>query len=69
MSGVFISGIELPKECEYLDLVITQDGEVYCYDHEGVSVAKAVNVRTREDALKILDEVQDKMRWTDDEEG
>lgn len=64
MSGVFISGIELPKECEYLDLVITQDGEVYCYDHEGVSVAKAVNVRTREDALKILAECEE-MRWTD----
>lgn len=65
MSGLFISGIELPKECEYLDLVITQDGEVYCYDHEDVSVAKAFNVRTREDALKILADVQDKMRWTD----
>ena len=44
MSGLYISGIELPKECEYLDLVITKDGEVYCYDHEDVSVAKAVPV-------------------------
>ena len=65
MSGLFISGIELPKECEYLDLVITKDGEVYCYDHEGVSVAKAVNVRMREDALKILAECEE-MRWTDE---
>ena len=64
MSGVYIEGIDMPKECEYLDLVITQDGEVYCYDHEGVSVAKAVNVRTREDALKILAECEE-MRWTD----
>lgn len=69
MSGLFIRGIELPKECEYLDIVITQGGEVYCYDHEGVSVAKAVNVRTREDALKILAEVQGEMRWIDDQNG
>ena len=64
MSGVYIEGIDMPRDCEHLDLVITQDGEVYCYDHEGVSVAKAVNVRTREDALKILAECEE-MRWTD----
>lgn len=51
MSGLYISGIELPKECEYLDLVIMQDGEVYWYDHEGVSVAKAVPVLDHGDLI------------------
>ena len=65
MSGLYHSGIELPQKGYFICLEITCEGEVYCYDHEDASVAKAVNVRTREDALKILAEVQDKMRMPD----
>lgn len=69
MSGLYIRGIELPPKGYFLCLEITCEGEVYCYDHEDASIAKAVNVRTREDALKILADVQDKMRWIDDQDG
>lgn len=51
MSGIYIGGIELPKEGWYLDLVIDKDGDVYCYDNEGVSVAKAVSVPDHGDLI------------------
>ena len=66
MIGLFIKGIELPPKGYFLCLEITCEGEVYCYDREDASVAKAVNVRTREDALKILAECEE-MRWTDEQ--
>ena len=81
MNGVYIKGLKMPEKCldcklcafipigddglmtKCLPLNIAAEGEKlrpYC---------PLVSVETREDALKILDEVQDKMRWTDDEEG
>ena len=42
--SILIKGVSLPRENEYLDLVITRDGKVCCYDAEGVSVAEAVEV-------------------------
>ena len=51
MSGVYIEGIDMPRDCEYLDLVITRDGNVCCYDAEGVSVAKAIPVPDHGDLI------------------
>lgn len=49
--GVYIKGIDMPRDCEYLDLVITSDGNVCCYDAEGVSVAKAIPVPDHGDLI------------------
>lgn len=49
--GIYIKGIDMPRDCEYLDLVITRDGNVCCYDAEGVSVAKAIPVPDHGDLI------------------
>ena len=49
--SVLIKGIYLPQNETYLDLVITADGNVCCYDHEGVSVAKAVELPDHGDLI------------------
>lgn len=49
--GIYIKGIDMPRDCEYLDLVITSDGNVCCYDAEGVSVAKAIPVPDHGDLI------------------
>ena len=42
--SILIKGVNMPQNETYLDLVITADGNVCCYDHEGVGVAKAVEL-------------------------
>lgn len=42
--SILIKGLKMPENGTYLDLVITADGKVCCYDHEGVSVAEAVEL-------------------------
>ena len=49
--SILIKGVSLPRENEYLDLVITRDGKVCCYDAEGVSVAEAVEVPAHGDLI------------------
>ncbi len=49
--SVLIKGIYLPQNETYLDLVITADGNVCCFDHEGVSVAKAVELPDHGDLI------------------
>ena len=49
--SILIKGVSLPRENEYLDLVITRDGKVYCYDAEWVSVAEAVEVPAHGDLI------------------
>lgn len=49
--SLLIKDIYLPQNETYLDLVITADGNVCCYDHEGVSVAKAVELPDHGDLI------------------
>jgi len=42
--SILIKGLNLPKDGMYLDLVITEDGLVRCYDAEDEIVAEAVEV-------------------------
>ena len=49
--SILIKGVYLPQNEAYLDLVITADGNVCCYDHEGVSVAKAVELPDHGDLI------------------
>ena len=49
--SILIKDIHLPQNDTYLDLVITADGKVCCYDHEGVCVAKAVELPDHGDLI------------------
>ena len=42
--SILIKGLNLPKDGMYLDLVITEDGAVRCYDAEDEIAAEAVEV-------------------------
>ena len=54
--SILIKGINLPKDGMYLDLVITEDGLVRCYDAEDEIAAVAVE-------LPGADEIAEDMRW------
>jgi hypothetical protein len=61
--SILIKGINLPKDGMYLDLVITEDGLVRCYDAEDEIAAVAVELPTADElaedmrtAAKIADE-------------
>ena len=42
--SILIKGISMPKDGEFLDLVINADGKVACYDAEDRKIADAVEV-------------------------
>lgn len=72
--GILIKGVSLPRENEYLDLVITRDGKVCCYDAEGVSVAEAVEVPdhaviwgTKSDGMPVIILIQPEIKEEKDE--
>lgn len=49
--SVLIKGMEMPKDGEFLDLVITADGIVRAYDQEDEKIAEAVELPDHGDLL------------------
>lgn len=42
--SILIKDISMPKDGEFLDLVITANGNVFCYDAEDRKIAEAVEL-------------------------
>ena len=52
----------MPQNETYLDLVITADGNVCCYDNEGVGVAKAFALPDHGDLIDREELLKKKMK-------
>ena len=64
MSGVFIKGLHIEPCDDGFDgkglVIVGYDDKLYSVAHKDI-----IPVETREDALKILEDVGKEMRWTD----
>ena len=49
--SILIKGISMPKDGEFIDLVITADGNVFCYDAEDRKIAEAVELPDHGDLI------------------
>lgn len=49
--SILIKGISMPKDGEFIDLVITAEGKVACYDAEDRKIAEAVELPDHGDLI------------------